>query len=377
MQFESIKKFPVIIQIILALVILGCNERLDSQNGNPDTKLDTTIIAKGLIVPWEILWSPENELWVTERGGKVLKINPETKERKELIEIQVTEEGESGLLGMALHPDFPSTPWVYLVYTYTQASSIKERLTRYTYQQDQLVDEEILIDNIAGNNYHIGARLIFGHDGKLYMTTGDAGNTSLSQNQASLSGKLLRINPDGSVPDDNPIQGSYVWASGLRNSQGLDFSPTGILYSSEHGPQSDDEINILEVGRNYGWPDVKGMCDNPSEADFCSNNNVREPIQVYTPTLALAGIAYYQHSAIPEWNNSLIVTSLKAGKLLILHLDEQGMNVVKTTTFYDNDFGRLRDVCVSTDGRVFIATSNRDGRGSPKSNDDMIIEISR
>lgn len=370
-------KFPVIFQIILALVIPGCNERLDSQNSNPDTKLDTTIIAKGLNVPWEVLWSPDNELWVTERAGKVLKINPETKAVKELIEIQVTQEGESGLLGMALHPDFPSTPLVYLVYTYTQASVIKERLTRYTYQQDQLINEEILIDNIAGNNYHIGSRLIFGADGKLYMTTGDAGNTSLSQNQASLSGKLLRINPDGSVPDDNPIQGSYVWASGLRNSQGLDFSPSGVLYSSEHGPESDDEINILEVGRNYGWPDVKGMCDNPSETDFCNSNNVREPIQAYTPTLAVAGIAYYEHSAIPEWNNSLIVTSLKAGKLLILHLDEQGMSVKNTTTFYDNDLGRLRDVCVSSNGRVFITTSNRDGRGLPNSKDDMIIEIFR
>jgi aldose sugar dehydrogenase len=114
-----------------------------------------------------------------------------------------------------------------------------------------------------------------------------------------------------------------------------------------------------------------------SETAFCTNNNVREPIQVYTPTLAVAGIAYYQYNAIPEWNNSLIVTSLKAGKLLILHLDDQGMNVDSTTTVYDNELGRLRDVCVSPDGRVFISTSNRDGRGTPGSNDDMIIEITR
>ncbi len=370
-------KIYATLHIVLALVVIGCKDQNDSQNSYPDVKLDTTIVAKGLDVPWEVLWSPENELWVTERGGRVLKINPETKEIKELLAIQVTEEGESGLLGMALHPDFPSTPWVYLVYTYTQSSSIVERLTKYTYQHDRLLNEEILIDNIAGNNYHIGSRLKFGPDGKLYMTTGDAGNISLPQNQASLNGKLLRINPDGSVPNDNPVHGSYVWASGLRNSQGLDFSPAGVLYSSEHGPESDDEINILEVGRNYGWPNVKGMCDNPSETDFCNSHNVREPIQVYTPTLALAGIAYYLNDAIPEWNNSLIVTSLKAGKLIILHLDEQGMNIKNSTTFYDNDLGRLRDVCVSSDGRVFIATSNRDGRGSPKSTDDMIIEISR
>lgn len=370
-------KFSSNVLLILLLFLAGCNKGTDSQNSDSDSSLDTTVIASGLQVPWEILWSPENELWVSERGGRVLKINTETKQVKELINIQVTEQGESGLLGMALHPDFPNTPWVYLVYTYTQGSTITERLTRYTYQQDQLVNEEILIDNIPGNVYHIGSRLRFGPDGKLYMTTGDAGNTSLSQNPSSLAGKLLRINPDGTIPDDNPVSGSYIWASGLRNSQGLDFSPSGILYSSEHGPQSDDEINILEAGRNYGWPNVNGMCETPEEREFCEENNVREPIQVYTPTLALAGIAYYHHNAIPQWNNSLIVTSLKAGKLLILHLDEQGMNITNTTTVYENDFGRLRDVCVSPDGRVFITTSNRDGRGSPGSNDDMIIQISR
>lgn len=365
----------LMIGIITVIFLISCNKRLESQNSGGPTQLDTTIIAKGLEVPWEILWSPDNHIWVTERTGNVLRINPENRQIQVLLELDVAQQGESGLLGMALHPDFPNTPWVYLVYTYFESTSIKERLSKFIYQQDQLINEQVLISNIPGNTYHDGSRLIFGPDDKLYMTTGDAGNMSSAQDPNSLSGKILRINDDGTVPADNPVAGSYIWASGSRNAQGLDFSPAGILYSSEHGPDTDDEINIIEMGRNYGWPNVRGLCNTPEELVFCEQFNVREPIQTYTPTLALAGIAYYNHDLIPEWNNSLIVTSLKAGKLLVLHLDETGMTITGSTTVYDNTLGRLRDVCISNDGRVFVSTSNRDGRGTPKPGDDKIIEI--
>jgi len=369
------RRYIILIAFVNLILIVGCNKRLESQNSGGPTQLDTTIVAQGLEVPWEILWSPDDHIWVTERIGRVLRINPDNKQSQLLLEIEVSQQGESGLLGMTLHPDFPATPWVYLVYNYDDSNLIKERLSKFIYQQDQLVNEEILINNIPGNTYHDGSRLAFGPDGKLYMTTGDAGNMSSAQDPGSLNGKVLRINPDGTVPDDNPFAGSYVWSLGSRNAQGLVFSPAGILYSSEHGPDSDDEINIIEMGRNYGWPNVKGMCNTPDEILFCDEYNVREPIQVYTPTLALAGIAYYDHELIPEWNNSLIVTSLKAGKLMILHLDEAGLAITGTTIVYDNTLGRLRDVCVSDDGRVFISTSNRDGRGTPKPGDDKIIEI--
>ena len=365
----------LMIGIITVIFLISCNKRLESQNSGGPTQLDTTIIAKGLEVPWEILWSPDNHIWVTERTGNVLRINPENRQIQVLLELDVAQQGESGLLGMALHPDFPNTPWVYLVYTYFESTSIKERLSKFIYQQDQLINEQVLISNIPGNTYHDGSRLIFGPDDKLYMTTGDVGNMSSAQDPNSLSGKILRINDDGTVPADNPVAGSYIWASGSRNAQGLDFSPAGILYSSEHGPDTDDEINIIEMGRNYGWPNVRGLCNTPEELVFCEQFNVREPIQTYTPTLALAGIAYYNHDLIPEWNNSLIVTSLKAGKLLVLHLDETGMTITGSTTVYDNTLGRLRDVCISNDGRVFVSTSNRDGRGTPKPGDDKIIEI--
>lgn len=369
------KKIKILFWIFVALLLMGCNNRSESQTRGENLQIDTANILTGLHVPWEILWGPDDHIWLTERSGIVSRVNPDNRQKITLLNIDVTEQGESGLLGMALHPQFPEIPFVYLVYNYSESNTIKERLVRYTYASDQLSNEEILINDIQGNTYHVGSRLRFGPDGKLYMTTGDAGETSLSQNLNSLNGKLLRINDDGSIPDDNPISGSYVFAWGLRNSQGLDFADNGMIYSSEHGPNSDDEMNILEEGRNFGWPDVNGPCNTPAEIEFCNENNVREPIQDWTPTLAVAGNAYYNHNTFPEWTHSIILTSLKAGKLLVLHLNEAGDSVTNTTTVYDNELGRLRDVCVSDNGRVFISTSNRDGRGTPKPGDDKIIEL--
>lgn len=369
------KNFYLIIGILTLVLVAGFNKELSGQNSGGNTQLDTLVVAVNLDTPWEMLWGPDDMIWITERGGRVSRINPDTREREVLLEVAVAEEGEAGLLGMALHPDFEANPFVYLVYTYSASGGIRERLVRYSLQDGQLVNEEILINDITGNTYHTGSRLVFDHSGKLLMTTGDAGDMPLAQDPESLNGKLLLINPDGTVPDDNPTPGSYVWALGLRNSQGLDISSSGIIYASEHGPSTDDEINILEAGRNYGWPNVHGMCDTDSEMAFCEEFNVREPIQTYTPTLALAGLAWYGHQTIPEWNNSLLVTSLKAGRLMALHLDEQGTTVTGTTIVYNNELGRLRDVCVSPEGRVFISTSNRDGRGDPAMDDDKIIEI--
>ena len=183
------------------------------------------------------------------------------------------------------------------------------------------------------------------------------------------------MNLDGGVPEDNPFQGSYVWTWGHRNAQGLVISPSGLMYSSEHGPSNDDEVNIIEKGRNYGWPNVEGFCDEPTESQFCADSNVMEPIAAWTPTLAVAGTDFYHHAAIPEWQNSLLVTSLKASSLTALKLSADGRSVITEEIFFEDWFGRLRDICISPDGRVFLAVSNRDGRGSVHAGDDRIVEI--
>ena len=365
-------------KVILITIIILCGflTKNYSQIFIGTTEIDTNSIVTGLDTPWEILWGPDDHIWLTERHGTISRLNPETGHLTELIAIEdVYESNEGGLLGMVLHPDFTSNPYVYVVYTYIGSTGIEERLERYTYSNDQLSSPLTLLEEIDGSGNHNGSRLVIDADQKLYMTTGDAGNPSQSQDLNSLNGKVLRMNLDGSVPDDNPIGGSYVWSWGHRNAQGLVISPLGLMYSSEHGPANDDEVNIIEKGRNYGWPNVEGFCSEPSELQFCADSNVVEPIAAWTPTLAVAGTDFYPYIAIREWQNSLLVTTLKEGSLAVLNLSPDGRSVVSEELYFDYWWGRLRDVCISPDGRIFLAVSNGDGRGDLQPGDDRIVEL--
>jgi glucose/arabinose dehydrogenase len=363
--------------IFWLLILVSLSHSGWSQITIGSTTVDTQSVATNLDTPWEMVWGPDDHIWFTEREGRVSRLNPETGDRQILLTIdEVHEQGESGLLGMALHPDFEQTPYVYLVYNYLSGSSIQERLVRYTYLEESLKSPNVLFDGIDGSSIHNGSRIVIDSLNRLYFTTGDASEASTAQDLNSVNGKILRMNLDGSLPDDNPYQDSYVWTYGHRNPQGLVYSPEGILYSSEHGPASDDEVNIIEKGRNYGWPDVMGYCDEASETDFCSENNVKEPIAAWTPTLAVAGIDFYDHEAIPEWGNSILMTTLKESELVQLKLSEDGLEVVEENRWFDEWWGRLRDVCISPNGSVYIAVSNRDGRGDPAPGDDRIVEIS-
>jgi len=363
--------------ILITLFILsGFLSKSYSQIFIGTTEIDTNSIVTGLDTPWEILWGPDDHIWLTERNGTISRLNPESGELAELISIgDVIENNEGGLLGMVLHPDFENYPHVFVVYTYVGSSGVEEKLVRYTYSNGELASPLTLLEGIDGFGNHNGSRLVIDAEQKLYMTTGDAGNTAHSQNLNSLNGKVLRMNLDGSFPEDNPFQGSYVWSWGHRNAQGLVLSPLGLMYSSEHGTSRDDEVNIIEKGRNYGWPEVQGFCDDPAETQFCANANVAEPIVAWTPTLAVAGTDFYSHSAIPEWQNSLLVTTLKEGSLAVLKLSPDGRSVISEELLFDYWWGRLRDICISPDGRVFLAVSNRDGRGTVLTGDDRIVEI--
>jgi aldose sugar dehydrogenase len=323
-----------------------------------ETTVDTNTVITGLDIPWEILYGPDGWLWLTERYGRVSRVHPETGTHDIILDHSgvVHQQGESGMLGMALHPEFPADPRVYIVYTYMDGG-IKERLVHFTYDGILLVDETTLIDGIQGNTTHDGSRLMFAPDGKLLMTTGDAQNLSAPQDIGHLSGKILRINPDGTVPEDNPFENSYVYTYGHRNAQGLFFSPGGILYSSEHGPSSDDEINLIEAGRNYGWPDVMGFCDTPGEQQFCADNDVKEPMIAWTPTIAPSDIIYYDSDAISEWKGSILLTLLKNKRLVELELSEDGLEITGENHYFINYWGRLRDVCTGPDGELYLATN--------------------
>jgi len=342
------------------------NTNTDDDGNLPDVELKTRVVASGLSLPWEIIYGPDNFIWFTEKSGKISRLNPQTGTISPLLTIaDVRVNGEGGLLGMALHPQFSANPYVYVVYGY--GTDNKAKVVRYSYSNATLASPVIILDQIPAASIHNGARLLIS-DNKLFITTGDANDTNSPQNANSIAGKVLRINLDGTIPSDNPNPSSPVWTSGHRNAQGL-VQVGNKIFASEHGPDSDDEINIIQKGRNYGWPNVKGFCNETSESSFCTINNVVEPLMNWTPTIAPSGMTYYNADYIPQFKNSLLLAVLKGTKLMQLKLDETQSKIVGTKDFYVNEFGRIRAVCQSPEGKIYICTSNN--------NNDRIIEITK
>lgn len=327
------------------------------------------VVAAQLTHPWEIIWGPDNYIWMTERGGRISRIEPKSGALQTLLTIgEVESTGEGGLLGMALHPSFSQQPYVYVVYNYDRNGDYREKVVRYTYGNNTLSDPQVLLDNIDASGIHNGSRLLISPDNKLWITTGDASNAQNAQNTSLPNGKVLRINLNGSIPADNPFPANPVWSYGHRNAQGL-VLVNGKIYASEHGPNIEDEVNIIEKQRNYGWPEVNGPCDEEGENAFCTQHNVKTPIwSSGNSTVATAGMDYYNHDRISEWSNSLLLTTLKSQRLYQLQLSSDGQQVTGSRTWFNNAFGRLRDVCISPAGRVYLCTSN--------GNDDKVIEIS-
>jgi aldose sugar dehydrogenase len=331
-----------------------------------ETTLAVRDVITGIDIPWEIIWGPDDHIWFTERVGRISRLNPETGERTILLNLtsSVHQVSESGMLGMVLHPDFPETPQLFVAYTYLAGfNNIRERIVRYTYDGDALVEPFTLLENIPGASTHNGCRLLILPDNTLIATTGDAQQPdNFSQNLESLAGKVLRMNLDGTIPADNPFGPvSYVYAYGFRNTQGLAFGPDGKLYSSEHGPNTNDEFNIIEPGMNYGWPLINGFCTLPAEQAHCQDwENYEDPLSVWftNSTIAPSDLIWYDHPSIPEWQGRFLMTVLKNKHIRAIKVDGMdGTEVVEDVEYLTDEFGRLRDICTAPDGRVFLATN--------------------
>ena len=381
--------------LIVFIVIAGV---LNAQVQVGLTTLEEREVVNGLDVPWEIKWGPDDYIWVTERSGIVSRINVETGEKHVILDIQnvVWDSNEAGLLGMEIHPDFNNgAPFVFLAYTYLSGGA-KEKIVCYEYDSgsDQLINEVVLLDGLDGNSTHIGCRLMALDDLTMLITTGDAQEWELSEDVSELTGKTLRMSintvdgTSGQAPDDNPLPGSLVWSWGHRNAQGLAMGPNGVIYSSEHGPSNDDELNILEAGFNYGWPNVQGYCDNQwvdyyyasalsgnySETDYCDDNNIVDAVwSSGSSTIATSDIIWYDHPAIPEFQNTLLMTVLKDKMLVRFEFSDDGQEVMGYTEFFNNEWGRLRDICISPDGKIYLATN---GYSWPSQGPNEIIELS-
>lgn len=340
------KAILIIFAILTIILVLYISITIPSNQPSNNTE----ILARNLNTPWAIDFLPDNRMIFTERGGRVSILDNGA--IKIIGNINVIKMGESGLLGIAVDPEFNVNKFVYLYYTAQNGNKVSRFVLN-----EKLENETILIDNIPSGNIHNGGRIKFGPDGKLYITTGESGNGPLAQNINSTGGKILRINKDGSIPSDNPFR-NYVYSYGHRDPQGITWNPlTKEMYESEHGPTRYDEINIIQKGGNYGWPNYKG---NNSPQGYI------KPLIFYTDfTLAPSGIAYY--------NGVLYVAGLRGSQLRKISLAADGKSVTGEEPLFRN-LGRIREV-VAHDGYLYISTSNRDGRGIPQSGDDKIIRI--
>jgi glucose/arabinose dehydrogenase len=353
------KGLILLIGIVLVLLIVGVWWRAQSEPNVPaaldESQSGIEIVASDLEIPWELVFLPDASLLVTERPGRLLKIDQD----KTVIPVSgVQHVGEGGLLGLTLHPDFARNQLLYLYLTSTAGGGLSNRVERYRLNDTTLQDRTVIIDNIPGAAIHDGGRIAFGPDRLLYITTGDAGVENNAQNTASLAGKILRLRDDGSIPTDNPF-GNAVYSYGHRNIQGIAWDSADRLWATEHGRSGIrsgfDEVNLIEKGANYGWPVIEGDA---------AQANMRSPVSHSgsTTTWAPAGATIH--------DDSLLFTGLRGQALYQMSLDTN-----EIMEHFTNQFGRLRTVMIGPDGKLYLLTNNRDGRGNPQANDDKIIRI--
>ncbi|MGH7391059.1 MAG: PQQ-dependent sugar dehydrogenase [Candidatus Rokuibacteriota bacterium] len=321
-----------------------------------------TVVAGGLDTPWALAFAPDGRIFVTERPGRLRVVRDGRLQADPVATLAVTERGESGLMGLALDPAFAETGRLYLCYTTEKGRRLVNRVVALVLRDGRAREERVLVDDIPGASIHDGCRLKFGPDGKLYATTGDAGESRLAQQRDSLAGKILRLDADGGVPADNPFAGSAIWSLGHRNPQGLAWDERGRLYAAEHGPSGlpccHDEVNLILPGRNYGWPEVYGRGGDPRFVD----------------PIVESGLGTWAPSGMAFSGGSLYVAGLRGRALYQVRLTDDGRSA-GTARLLADAYGRLRDVVAGPDGALYVTTSNRDGRGSPAADDDRILRV--
>ena len=382
-----------------ALMATGCssergdaNEPVDSpqragaQTGperstSPRFSIET--VASGLVTPWALAFAPDGRIFVTERLGRIRIVRQGVLAEEPWATVAVKEDGEAGLMGIAISPDFDRTRHVFVVGAFRSGDDeLVNRVVRFTEKNGKGTEPTVIIDSIPGEKYHAGDAIAFGPDGMLYVATGDAREPGDAQDNESLAGKILRYEPDGRIPHDNPVRGSAVYASGLRNPQGIAWEPwTKQLFAIDHGPsgfpnerlrRNHDELNAIRAGGNYGWPTVAGEDD---------DSRYVAPMLDWTPGIAPAGLAVYTGEDFPEWRGHLFVGALRGMQLRRVAVARgsdgtSGWRVVDEQVIA-HGLGRIRAVGMGPDGFLYFATSNRDGRGTPAEADDRLLRLAR
>lgn len=359
----------LIVIFLLATSLLGCttpdepaeesmtesSKSMVSEESAFDEELDTalTVMAEGLMIPWSIE-KQGNIFYLTERGGHIVKIENDVVERQEVhLQETLSTAAEAGLMGFVLAPDFEETGEAFAYYTYEGEVGPTNRIVIMKLNDSVWVEQQVLVDEIPSGSYHHGGRLKMGPDGKLYATTGDATIPDLAQDINSLAGKILRMNMDGSIPDDNPFPDSYIYSYGHRNPQGIVWLKNGTMYASEHGNSANDEINLINPGENYGWPVIKGK---------------EEQSEMITPLFTSGFFETWAPSGMATDEEQLYVAGLRGNAVFVFDLETEEV------ASYLREFGRIRDVFVEGEFLYFV-TNNHDGRGKPNEADDHLYRI--
>ncbi len=332
-----------------------------SNSSNLTNSKGVEIITEGLQAPTSIDVAEDGKIFFTEQHGSIRVVENDTLLAESVGDIKVEERGNAGLLGLILHPNFTQNHLFYVYYTYSNDTGLFNKVLMLRENKNRIIDSRTILDGIPGNEFHNGGRLKFGPDGKLYVSTGDASVPKLSQDLNSLAGKILRVNEDGTIPQDNPYSNSSVYANGFRNVQGLAWHPeSGELYASDQGATGNDEINLISPGKNYGWPDEE-----------CNRNTENtSPLLCFNPSLEPSGITFASLNKL-GYRDHLIVATLKGSHLREIDLKTASQNAILV------GYGRLIDVIESRDGSIFVLTSNTDGSGLPQQGDDKILRLTR
>jgi len=319
-----------------------------------------SILAENLDKPRAIAIS-DDRIFVTEKDGFIRVIQDNNLLESPLAAFRPANVFDGGLLGITLHPDFSNNHYIYVFLTYEEDGNLWNKILRITESENKLQDAETIFDKIPGSSFTNGGFLKFGPDGKLYVGTGTITDSShLPQDIDSLSGKILRLNNDGTIPDDNPFSGSPVYSLGHRNPQGMTWDDNGNMFVAEFGPEKNDEINLIQAGKNYGWP----------EQQCSGNDNFEDAILCYDPSIEPGGILFYSGDKL-DFESPYIMASMRAANLYQLDFEE-GLSSQKSIL---SGIGRVRDVVQGPDGSLYVITSNTDGKGFPDRMDDKLLRI--
>ncbi len=359
---KKIQVAVIIVAIVFSVLVLTSpTDPIPLPLPNSSSESDfVTVLARNLDKPRAIAVS-DDRIFVTEKGGTIRVIQNNTLLESPLATLRGADVFDGGLLGIALHPDFSTNHYMYVFLTYEEDGNLWNKILRITESENKLQTAKVILDKIPGSSFTNGGFIKFGPDEKLYIGTGTVSDAShLPQDPDSLSGKILRINDDGTFPDDNPFSNSPVYSLGHRNPQGMTWDDDGNLFVAEFGPEKNDEINLIQAGKNYGWP----------EQQCSGNENFENAVICYDPSIEPGGILFYFGDSL-DFESSFIMASMRAANLYQVDF-EQGLSSQKSVL---SGIGRVRDVVEGPDGSLYVITSNTDGKGFPDGTDDKLLRI--